>query len=75
MGKSHVRKGGRKNPHYARLGVRGRKQMRQWWDATSGDVRVLPSDVAKAFPSSEEMVEALRLVMKLRAAKAPKRVA
>jgi hypothetical protein len=33
------------------------------------DVRVLPNDVAKEFPDTESTVQALRLVMKLRAVK------
>jgi len=69
-------KEGRPNPYIARLGVRGRAELLAWWSATAGNVRLLPDDVARAFPDTKSTVKALRLVMKLRAARpvaAPRR--
>lgn len=37
-----------------------------WWEGVREGVRVLPKDVAEAFPDTESTVEALRLVMRLR---------
>lgn len=61
--------GGRPNPHAARLGDEGRTQLMAAWAAATAGVRVLPDDVAREFPDSATTVEALRLVMKLRALK------
>jgi len=58
---------GRPNPYAARIGVRGRKELLRWWAGTTANVRVLPDDVAREFPDTESTVEALRLVVKLRA--------
>jgi hypothetical protein len=41
----------------------------RWWSNASWNVRVLPEDVAREFPDTKTTVEALRLVMKLRAVK------
>jgi hypothetical protein len=65
-------KHGRPNPYVARLGTRGRSELVEWWSRATRNVRVLPDDVAREFPDTETTVEALRLVMKLRAVK-PKR--
>ena len=62
-------KGGRPNPYPARLGPKGRAELVRWWAGVSQNVRVLPDDVAREFPDTESTVEALRLVMKLRAVK------
>jgi hypothetical protein len=60
-------KHGRRNPHVARLGSKGREQLVSWWSKASSNVRVLPDDVAREFPDTETTVQALRLVMRLRA--------
>ena len=60
-------KRGRPNPYAAKFGVRGRAELLKWWTGAVENVRVLPDDVARAFPDSDTTVEALRLVMKLRA--------
>jgi hypothetical protein len=60
-------KHGRPNPYVAKLGAKGRADLVQWWATVSGNVRVLPPDVAEEFPDTKSTVEALRLVMKLRA--------
>ncbi len=65
-------KGGRPNPYPARLGANGRVELVRWWARVCKNVRVLPDDVARESPDTESTVEALRLVMKLRALK-PKR--
>ena len=57
---------GRPNPYLRKLGARGRKDMIAWWESVREGVRVLPTDVAEAFPDSESTIEALRLVMRLR---------
>ena len=62
-------KQGRPNPYPARLGAKGRVELVRWWAGVAGNVRVLPDDVAREFPDTETTVEALRLVMKLRAVK------
>ena len=59
--------GGRPNPYAKRLGEQGRAELLRWWNDTTKGVRVLPDDVACEFPDSETTVEALRLVLKLRA--------
>src|SRR5262245_13687596 len=59
-------KNGRANPYAARLGIKGRAELLEWWSRTTTNVRVLPADVAREFPDTETTVEALRLVMKLR---------
>lgn len=58
--------GGRPNPYLRKLGARGRRDLVAWWESVREGVRVLPKDVAEAFPDSESTVEALRLVMQLR---------
>ena len=60
-------KQGRPNPYVARLGDKGRAELLTWWSRTNSNVRALPDDVAREFPDTESTVEALRLVMKLRA--------
>ncbi|MBN1610417.1 MAG: hypothetical protein JW940_27560 [Polyangiaceae bacterium] len=65
-------KHGRPNPYATRLGARGRGELLAWWAKSTRNVRVLPDDVAREFLDSETTVEALRLVMKLRAVR-PKR--
>lgn len=57
---------GRPNPYLRKLGARGRKELVAWWAGVREGVRVLPRDVAEAFPDTESTVEALRLVMRLR---------
>lgn len=60
-------KNGRPNPYVVRLGAKGRTDLVKWWANIAGNVRLLPPDVAVEFPDTESTVEALRLVMKLRA--------
>ena len=67
MRKEYQLKNGRANPYLAKLGSRGRKALVSWWMEVSEGVRVLPPDVAKAFPDSQSAAEALRLVMRLQA--------
>ena len=62
-------KEGRPNPYPARFGAKGRADLVRWWSGVASNVRVLPDDVAREFPDTETTVEALRLVMKLRAVK------
>jgi hypothetical protein len=62
-------KGGRPNPYVAKLGARGRADLVKWWSTVTNNVRVLPPDVAEEFPDTKSTVDALRLVMKLRATK------
>jgi hypothetical protein len=69
MRKEYELKHGRLNPYAARIGVRGRAELLRWWADTTANVRVLPDDVAREFPDTESTVEALRLVVKLRAVK------
>ena len=57
---------GRANPYLKKLGARGREDLVAWWATIREGVRVLPKDVAEAFPDTESTVEALRLVMRLR---------
>jgi hypothetical protein len=57
---------GRPNPYTKRLGAKGRAELVRWWASVTDGIRVLPEDVARAFPDTETTVEALRLVMKLR---------
>ena len=59
--------GGRKNPHVDRLGTKGRAELLKWWSDATSNLRVLPDDVALEFPDTKTTVEALRLVIKLRA--------
>jgi hypothetical protein len=63
---------GKPNPYASRLGTKGRTELLAWWSQSIRNVRVLPDDVAREFPDTESTVEALRLVMKLRAVR-PKR--
>ena len=65
-------KNGRPNPYAKRVGARGRAELLRWWSGAVGNVRVLPDDIAREFPDTKSTVEALRLVVKLRAVK-PKR--
>jgi hypothetical protein len=67
MREEYELKNGRPNPYAARIGVRGRDELLRWWAATTANVRMLPDDVAREFPDTESTVEALRLVVKLRA--------
>ena len=67
MRKEYQLTNGRPNPYVARLGAKGRADLVQWWSTVAGNVRVLPPDVAQEFPDTKSTVEALRLVMKLRA--------
>lgn len=60
-------KNGRKNPYPARLGPKGRAELLEWWSKATNNLRVLPDDVARAFPDTKTTVEALRYVMKLKA--------
>jgi hypothetical protein len=59
--------GGRKNPYADRLGTKGRAELLRWWSDSTSNLRVLPDDVAREFPDTKTTVEALRLVIKLRA--------
>lgn len=59
-------KNGRANPYAARMGAKGRAELLEWWSRATTNVRLLPDDVARAFPDTETTVEALRLVIKLR---------
>ncbi len=59
-------KAGRPNPYVAKLGARGRNDLVAWWANLRRRVRVLPEDVAEAFPDTESTVAALRAVIKLR---------
>jgi hypothetical protein len=59
--------GGRKNPYAERLGAKGRAELLRWWTDATGNLRVLPDDVAREFPDTKSTVDALRLVIKLRA--------
>ena len=67
MREEYELKHGRPNPYAARIGARGRAELLRWWAGTTANVRVLPDDVAREFPDTESTVEALRLVVKLRA--------
>jgi hypothetical protein len=60
-------KDGRPNPYAAKLGAKGRAGLVKWWSSVTSNVRVLPPDVAEQFPDTKSTVQALRLVMKLRA--------
>lgn len=60
-------KNGRPNPYAARLGAKGRAELLDWWSTTASNVRLLPDDVAREFPDTKSTIEALRLVIKLRA--------
>jgi len=61
---------GRPNPYVARIASKERAALLRWWASTTANVRVLPDDVAREFPDTDSTVEALRLVVKLRAVKA-----
>ena len=67
-------KNGRPNPYAKRFGKKGRAELVQWWANATQNVRLLPDDIAREFPDTESTVEALRLVIKLRAVK-PKKAA
>jgi hypothetical protein len=69
MREEYELKRGRPNPYAARIGVRGSAELVRWWADTTANIRVLPDDVAREFPDTESTVEALRLVVKLRAVK------
>jgi len=62
-------KQGRPNPYVAKLGQKGRADLVAWWANVTANIRVLPPDVAQEFPDTKSTVDALRLVMKLRAGK------
>jgi hypothetical protein len=66
-------KGGRPNPYIGRIGAKGRHELVAWWSGVTSNVRILPDDVAREFPDTESTVEALRLVMKLRAVRPKKK--
>ena len=67
MRKEYPLKHGRPNPYVAKLGAKGRLDLVTWWSTVTGNMRVLPPDVAQEFPDTKSTVDALRLVMKLRA--------
>ena len=67
-------KNARPNPYAKRLGKKGSRDLVQWWAQATQNVRLLPDDIAREFPDTESTVEALRLVIKLRAVK-PKKAA
>ncbi len=69
MRKEYHLKNGRPNPYVTKLGTKGRTDLLRWWTSVTSNIRVLPADVAEEFPDSKSTVAALRLVMKLRAAK------
>jgi hypothetical protein len=69
MRKEYQLKHGRPNPYVTKLGSKGRSKLVNWWSTVTGNVRVLPPDVAEEFPDTKSTVDALRLVMKLRATK------
>jgi len=62
-------KNGSPNPYVAKLGAGGRKDLVRWWSGVTANIRVLPDDVAREFPDTDSTVEALRLVIRLRAVK------
>jgi hypothetical protein len=59
--------GGRPNPYAKRMGEEGRAELVRWWSTATKGIRILPEDVAREFPDTEATVNALRLIMKLRA--------
>jgi hypothetical protein len=59
-------KGGRLNPHAGRLAAKDRAALMRWWTMVTGNVRVLPKDLAREFPDTKSTVAALRLVVRLR---------
>jgi hypothetical protein len=67
MREEYELKRGRPNPYAVRFGAKGRAELLRWWSSATGNVRVLPDDIAREFPDTESTVEALRLVVKLRA--------
>jgi len=67
MRKEYQLKNGRPNPYVARIGAKGRAELIEWWAKARTNVRVLPDDVAREFPDTKSTVDALRLVIKLRA--------
>ena len=69
MREEYELKHGRPNPYADRVGTRGRAQLLRWWTRSNANIRVLPDDVAREFPDTRTTVEALRLVIKLRAVK------
>jgi hypothetical protein len=66
MRSEYALRNGQANPYLKKLGARGRNQLVAWWANVSERVRVLPEDVAEAFPDTDSTVEALRIVMRLR---------
>jgi hypothetical protein len=58
-------KEGRPNPYAKRLGVAGRKALRERFLESEHLVR-LDDDIAEAFPTPEAVNEALRLVLRIR---------
>jgi len=69
MRDEYVLKRGRVNPYPARFGVKGRAELVSWWSRVTANIRVLPDDVAREFPDTDSTVQALRLVIQLRAVK------
>jgi hypothetical protein len=67
MRKEYDLRHGRPNPYAAKFGAKGRADLVNWWSSVTGNIRVLPPDVAQEFPDTKSTVDALRLVMKLRA--------
>jgi hypothetical protein len=67
MREEYELKHGRVNPYAASIGAQGRAELLRFWAEATANVRVLPEDVAREFPDTESTVEALRLVVKLRA--------
>jgi hypothetical protein len=65
MRKEYDFRGSKPNPYVKRLGEEGRKELDRRFLEAEGFVR-LDDEVAAAFPSSDTVNEALRLVLKLR---------
>ena len=61
-----------RTPTRSGLAKKGRSDLVRWWAAITPNVRLLPDDIAREFPDTESTVEALRLVIKLRAVKPKK---
>lgn len=59
-------KGGRPNPHAAKVGRKERAALLRLWSTTANNVRLLPPDLAREFPDSKSTVAALRMVVRLR---------
>jgi hypothetical protein len=64
MRKEYDLKDGRPNPYYAKLGAKGRRELREWYQATKNVVH-LDDDVFEVFPDDASVNAALRLVIEL----------